>query len=73
MIEVLGWGSAILVGVGYWLNVQKYRIWAMIIWILADIGWFTYDILIDNWSHAALCTGLLAINVYGIIKDKKEN
>ena len=66
MIEALGWISTILVLFGYILNAQKLSRYAMITWIIGDIGWVTYDFLIYNISHMALSFVIIAINIYGI-------
>ena len=66
MIEALGWISTTLVLVGYILNAQKLSRYAMISWIIGDIGWVTYDFLIYNISHMVLSFVIIAINIYGI-------
>lgn len=74
--EVLGWGSTILVLSGYILNAKSLTKLAMFSWILGDIGWVTYDIMIHNISHMVLSFVIIAINIYGIwniCKLKKES
>lgn len=66
MIETLGWISTILVLVGYILNAQTLTKYAMITWIVGDIGWITYDFFIDNFSHLVLSLVIITINLYGI-------
>tara|TARA_Y100001972_G_C7443378_1_gene227412 strand:+ start:78 stop:305 length:228 start_codon:yes stop_codon:yes gene_type:complete len=66
MIEALGWISTVLVLFGYILNAQKLSRYAMITWIIGDIGWVIYDFLIYNISHMALSFVIIAINIYGI-------
>ena len=71
MIEVLGWTSTALILLGYILNAKmKYRA-AMIIWIVGDIGWITYDFFITNISHLVLSAVIISINLYGIFQQKK--
>lgn len=66
MIQILGWLSTLLVLIGFWLNAKKQLYWALIIWIIGDIGWIVYDIAIDNYSHCTLSTIIILINLYGI-------
>ena len=71
MIEVLGWVSTALVLVGFILNAKGIINWAMVTWIVGDIGWITYDFFIDNFSHLVLSLVIISINIYGIINLKK--
>lgn len=66
MIEVLGWTSTVLVLVGYILNARQLTKYAMVTWILGDIGWVTYDLFIYNISHMMLSFIIITINIYGI-------
>jgi hypothetical protein len=66
MIEILGWVSTLLVLAGYILNAQKLTKYAMITWIVGDIGWVTYDFFIYNISHMMLSFIIITINIYGI-------
>ena len=66
MIEAIGWISTLLVLTGYVLNAKCIRKGAMIVWIVGDIGWITYDCFIDNYSHLALSAIIIIINLYGI-------
>ena len=54
MIEALGWLSTVLVLAGYILNAKSMTKLAMFSWIIGDIGWVTYDLLINNISHMVL-------------------
>tara|TARA_R110001583_G_scaffold11926_11_gene53260 strand:+ start:2094 stop:2327 length:234 start_codon:yes stop_codon:yes gene_type:complete len=72
MIEVLGWASTIIVLIGFVLNARGIFTWAMVAWIVGDIGWITYDFFIDNFSHLVLSLVIIAINIYGIIHLKKK-
>jgi hypothetical protein len=67
-IEILGWISTLLVLIGYWSNSVNKRDFAFITWILGDIGWITYDILIQNWSHMALSGIIIMLNLYGMYR-----
>lgn len=71
MIEILGWISTALVLVGYVLNAKNIRNGAMVVWIVGDIGWVTYDLFIDNISHMVLSFVIISINLYGIFYQKK--
>lgn len=66
MIETLGWISTALVLAGYVLNARQLTRYAMITWIVGDIGWITYDFFIDNFSHLVLSLVIIIINLYGI-------
>lgn len=72
MIEVIGWISTVLVLAGYINNAQKRYKLAMSTWILGDVGWITYDIFIDNYSHLTLSLIIIGINIYGIYNVSKH-
>jgi len=72
MIEVLGWISTILVLIGFILNANGRIAWAMITWIIGDVGWISYDFFINNFSHLVLSLVIISINVYGMINLKKN-
>ena len=71
MIEILGWMSTAIVLAGFVFNAKGKYTWAMITWIVGDIGWITYDLFIDNFSHLVLSLVIISINLYGIINLKK--
>jgi hypothetical protein len=76
MIEALGWVSTALVLIGYISNARHHTKLAMFSWIIGDIGWVTYDIMIHNISHMVLSLVIISINIYGIwniCKTKKES
>ena len=70
MIEVLGWTSTALVLLGYILNAKTKFKAAMVVWIVGDIGWITYDFFITNISHLVLSVVIISINLYGIYQHK---
>ena len=70
MIEVLGWTSTVLVLLGYVLNAKMRYQAAMIVWIVGDIGWITYDFFITNITHLVLSVVIISINLYGIYQQK---
>ena len=72
MIEVLGWVSTLLVLIGFYLNANQRLIPALIVWIIGDVGWIIYDIVINNYSHMTLSTIIILINSYGIFKQKRK-
>ena len=43
MTELLGWISTLLVLSGYMLNARTLTKYAMISWIVGDVGWIAYD------------------------------
>ena len=69
-IQILGWLCTGLVLSGYLLNANKKFHLALIIWCIGDVGWIIYDYHIDNWSHAALSTIIILINIYGLIRNR---
>lgn len=71
MLEIIGWTCTILVLLGYFLNASGNVIYAMITWIIGDIGWIYYDVQINNYSHAVLCTIIIGINIFGYLRNKK--
>ena len=73
MIEALVWIRNLLVLVGYILNAKCMRTPAMLAWIVGDIGWITYDIYIDNFSHLALSAIIISINLFGIYETWKKS
>jgi uncharacterized membrane protein YiaA len=68
----LGWISTVLVLAGYIANARGYYLAAMITWIIGDIGWISYDIYIDNYSHMVLSLVIITINILGIIRLCKK-
>ena len=71
-IELLGWISTILVLVGYYLNANGYYKYAMMVWIVGDIGWISYDIIRGIFPHLALSSVIIILNLYGIYKIIKN-
>jgi hypothetical protein len=71
MIEILGWTSTALVLLGFAFNSRGKYTLAMIVWIIGDIGWITYDFYIANFSHLVLSAVIISINLYGIYNIKK--
>ena len=71
MIEAIGWLSTVLILIGYTLNAKGNFRYAMIAWIVGDVGWITYDIYISNFSHLALSSIIIVLNIYGIYNIKR--
>lgn len=71
MIEAVGWISTVLVLIGYTLNAKGKFQYAMIAWIVGDVGWITYDFFISNYSHLALSSIIIVLNLYGIYNIKR--
>lgn len=71
MIEILGWICTLLVLAGYILNANSNYFIALIVWCVGDVGWIIYDYNIHNWSHAALSSTIILINVLGLYKKSK--
>lgn len=74
MVELLGWLCTLLVIIGFYFNSKQKLALAIILWVIGDIGWIVYDVLINNFSHGVLSGLIIAINLYGIynIKTKKK-
>jgi len=72
VIEVLGWLSTVLVLAGYIFNAKGLDKSAMVLWIVGDVGWITYDIFIQNMSHMVLSLVIIIINLYGIYNNMKR-
>jgi len=72
MIELLGWISTGLVVLGYIFNAHGKITYAMIVWIIGDIGWIVYDFFINNYSHLVLSLIIISINVYGMHRIYKQ-
>jgi len=72
MIELLGWVSTGLVLAGYIFNAHGKIPYAMITWIIGDIGWIVYDFFINNYSHLVLSLIIISINVYGMHRIYKQ-
>lgn len=70
MIAILGWVATALIVGGYVFNARNQRILAIIVWIIGDISWIVYDILINNPSHAVLSVIIIGINLYAIFNTK---
>ena len=73
MIQAIGWISTALVLAGYITNAKGYTKLAMLTWIVGDIGWITYDVYIQNYSHLALSGVIIVINLYGIYRLWKNS
>lgn len=65
-MEYLGWAATVTVLLGFIFNSKRYSLTACILWIVGDIGWVIYDILIQNFSHMTLSFVIILINLYAI-------
>lgn len=65
-IEAMGWIATALVLIGYWCNATERRQAAFTVWVVGDVLWILYDVLIQNWSHMVLSGTIIALNVYGM-------
>ena len=66
LISLLGWVSTALVLLGFGANAYGTRVLAIVIWIVGDIGWISYDLLIMNYSHMVLSIIIIFINLIAI-------
>tara|TARA_Y100000389_G_scaffold190665_1_gene215738 strand:- start:1502 stop:1723 length:222 start_codon:yes stop_codon:yes gene_type:complete len=68
LASLLGWVSTVLVLIGFGANASGARVLAIIIWILGDLGWIAYDLLITNYSHMFLSIIIIFINSIAIFR-----
>lgn len=76
MIELLGWLGTSLILLGYFLNAKARYYAAMMVWIIGDIVWISYDVVREIYPHLALSSIVIFINVYGIyniLKNKSRS
>lgn len=72
LVSLLGWISTALVLLGFLANAVSHRALAIIIWVIGDLGWIAYDILISNPSHMFLSIVIILINIFAFIKIWKS-
>ncbi len=68
MIETIGYIATMLVLIGYALNSQQRYLAACVTWIIGDILWVTYDIMIQNVPHTILSALIIALNIRAIYR-----
>jgi hypothetical protein len=68
MIETIGYIATALVLIGYALNSQQRLLGACITWIIGDVLWVTYDIMIQNMPHTILSALIIALNIRAITR-----
>ena len=68
MIETIGYIATALVLIGYALNSQQRYLAACITWILGDVLWITYDIMIQNMPHTILSAMIIVLNARAIYR-----
>ncbi len=73
MIDILGWFATLLVLGGYLLNANRKHFAAIVVWIVGDIGWITYDLYRCIYPHLALSCVIICINVYAIFNILRHN
>ena len=67
-IETLGYIATVLVLIGYALNSQQRLIGACITWIIGDVLWIGYDVMIHNVPHTILSALIIALNIRAIYR-----
>ena len=67
-IETLGYIATALVLIGYALNSQQRYLLACTAWILGDVAWVWYDIMIANIPHTILSALIIALNTRAIYR-----
>ena len=68
MIETIGYIATALVLIGYALNSQQRLLGACVTWILGDVLWIVYDIMIQNMPHTILSALIIALNIRAITR-----
>ena len=68
MIETIGYIATMLVLIGYALNSQQRYLAACVTWIIGDVLWVTYDIMIQNLPHTILSALIIALNIRAIYR-----
>tara|TARA_R110000751_G_scaffold146090_1_gene249613 strand:+ start:1713 stop:1943 length:231 start_codon:yes stop_codon:yes gene_type:complete len=71
MVELLGWICTLLVIIGFYANAKQRLKLAIILWVIGDVGWVVYDVLINNFSHGVLSGLIIGINIYGLYNLNK--
>ena len=71
MVELLGWLCTLLVIIGFYANAKQRLKLAIILWVIGDVGWVVYDVLINNFSHGVLSGLIIGINIYGLYNLNK--
>ena len=66
MISIMGWIATVLSIIGAILNAQK-KTSGFYIWIIANILWVIYDLILQNYPQAVLFTVYAGISTYGIV------
>ena len=74
MIGLLGWIATAISIIGILLNAKK-NIWCWPVWLVSNVLWITYFIILTNPQSITLWVVFALFNVYGWIqwsKDKKK-
>ena len=67
-IEIVGYIATALVLIGYALNSQQRYLLACITWIIGDVLWIGYDVMIHNVPHTVLSALIIALNIRAIYR-----
>lgn len=74
--QLIGWTATAIVLIGFYINTKLKLKPALMLWIMGDVLWIVYDIIIRNYSHSFLCTVIILINLTGLrtiyIKNKQN-
>lgn len=76
MIDLIGWFATLLVLSGYLLNASRKHFAAVIVWIVGDVLWITYDVVREIYPHLGLSCVIVCINayaIYNLLKPKKND
>lgn len=65
------WIFTFLTVSGAIFNAKK-RIEGFYIWIVANVCWFTHNLIIKEYAQAAVFIALTVVTVYGIRQWRKE-
>lgn len=67
-IETLGYIATLLILIGYALNSQQRYLGACVTWIIGDILWIVYDVMIHNIPHTVLSALIIVLNIRAIYR-----
>jgi nicotinamide mononucleotide transporter len=70
MIELIGWLATLISVIGIVLNAKKI-IYCWPIWLLSNVLWITYFVVLKNYPSIVLWIMFSIFNVYGWLEWNK--
>jgi len=71
MIGLLGWIATAISIIGILLNAKK-NMWCWPVWLVSNVLWVTYFIILANPQSITLWVVFSLFNVYGWIQWRKD-